>query len=71
MPNPYEDDLTVADEEDLWRRIPRWWIIENRDTGGWRVSSAAFEDHPNGSPMSVFLSTVIRVGGRSPESVTS
>lgn len=36
------DDPTVADEEELWRRIHPEWVVSN--AGGTRVSSAAFKE---------------------------
>lgn len=51
------DDRAIADETPIWRRIsPQWWVRdENR--GGFRVTSQAFQDHRNGSPMSVAIAT--------------
>jgi len=51
----YGDDLTIADDADLWRRIPPWHLVDDQNTGTARISKAASEDHPNGSPMSVTL----------------
>jgi hypothetical protein len=54
----YTDDLTIFDEDELWRRIhPTWWILDE-NIGRIRPTSQAFQDHPNGSPMSVFLEKV-------------
>jgi hypothetical protein len=39
-----DDDRTIPDAEGLWRRIHPSWIVPDRETGGWRVSSAAFID---------------------------
>jgi hypothetical protein len=51
------DDPTIADAEVLWRRIPPWkdWIVWDDNQGRLRPSSMAFQDHPDGTPMSVFL----------------
>lgn len=69
MHEGYEDDSTITDAEDLWRRIPQRWIVPDRETGGSRISSAAFDDHPNGSPMSVYLCSVVLAEGRGPNTV--
>ena len=48
------DDKSIPDENPLWRRIhPEHWVPGGQ--GNFRLSSAAFQDHPNGSPMSVFI----------------
>ncbi len=63
----YEDDLTITDDTDLWRRIPPWHLVEDQNTGTVRISKAAFEDHPNGSPMSVTLAAESLAIDRGPE----
>jgi hypothetical protein len=50
-----DDDPTIPDEAILWRRVPSiHWVMDSR-TLTRRPSSAAFEDHPDGSPMSAAL----------------
>jgi len=49
------DDATIPDEADLWRRIPPWHFVLDQNSGQIRPSSAAFDNDPNGSPMSVVL----------------
>lgn len=46
----YAGDPTILDSADLWRRIPSWHIVYDQNLQRLRPSSAAFEDHPNGSP---------------------
>lgn len=58
------DDATIANESDLWRRIHPTWIVRDENEGGYRVSSAAFDDSPDGSPTSVLLAEVVRQTGR-------
>ena len=58
------DDLTILDEAELWRRIPPHWIIFDKNRGAKRPSSAAFDDHQNGSPMSVLLADLLSEVGR-------
>ena len=65
----YKDDSSILDDAELWRRVPSWHIIEDDNQGGKRISSAAFTDHSNGTPMSVFLGDDVRAAGRSPDSL--
>ena len=53
----YSDDPTIPDDAELWRRIPPWHFVPDENSGQIRPSSATFEDHPDGSPMSVLLAT--------------
>jgi hypothetical protein len=55
MAADYSDDPTIPDNAELWRRIPPWHFVDDRNSGQIRPSSAAFEDDPDGSPMSVIL----------------
>lgn len=57
----YENDATIEDDEVLLRRIypgSGSWIYD-QNLGRTRPTSQAFNDHPNGSPMSVHLSSVL------------
>jgi len=67
----YEDDASILDDADLWRRIPPWHIVDDSNRGGKRISKAAFEDHPDGSPMSVFLGQEVLAAGRDPDSIVA
>lgn len=51
----YGDDPTISDEAELWRRIPPWHVVSDQNSGQRRASSAAFDNDPDGSPMSVVL----------------
>jgi hypothetical protein len=51
----YSDDPTIFDETELWRRIPPRHFVHDQNLQRIRPSSAAFENHPDGSPMSVLL----------------
>lgn len=62
----YVDDHSIPNGAWLLRRIPRCWFYLNENTREWRPSSAAFDDHPNGTPMSVFLSDLLAETGRRP-----
>lgn len=68
-PIGYADDLSILDTEDLWRNIPPFHIVLDKNTGAKRISKAAFEDHPNGSPMSVTLGSEVINAGRQPTDV--
>jgi len=63
----YDDDPTIEDSEEVWRRIPEWHCVPDENRGGLRPSSAAFKNDPDESPMSVFLETVMKESGRPPE----
>jgi hypothetical protein len=52
---PQVDDPTIEDDAPLWRRVPPHHFVLDEQSGSVRPSSAAFEDHPDGSPMSVLL----------------
>jgi hypothetical protein len=70
MPNAgYADDPTIPDPSELWRRIPPKQIVPDENLGGLRPSSAAFDNHRNGSPMSVHLADVLAELGRGPNTV--
>lgn len=67
----YEDDLTIGDEEPLWRRVPPiadTQVIFDPNLGRWRPSSAAFNDSSDGTPMSVTLGGDATHAGVTPES---
>jgi len=54
MVNTDRDDQTIGDDTELLRRIPpRHFYTENN--GSVRPSSAAFENDPNGGPMSIAI----------------
>ena len=65
----YPDDFSIPDSADLWRRIPPQHIVRDENLGRLRPSSAAFENHPNGSPMSVLLADIVQQTGRGPHDV--
>ena len=70
MPGPsLVDDLTIADTAGLWRRVHPAWIVSDDNSGGMRLSSAAFDDSADGSPLSVLLTEVIALTQRSAQDV--
>lgn len=62
----YKDDSNIADEAVLWRRIPPWHFVFDQNLGRWRPKSAAFCNHPNGTPMSILLADLVEQEGRGP-----
>jgi hypothetical protein len=70
MPGPlYADDAGIADSADLWRRLIREWVVPDSNTGGIRISSAAFDDSRDGTPMSVLLADIVAQTRQKPEEV--
>jgi len=65
----YTDDPTIRDDAGLWRRIPPWHCVFDGNLGGVRPSSAAFEDHPDGSSMSVLLAEIVAETRRGAEAI--
>ncbi len=63
----YRDDPSIKDDEGLWRNIPPWHLVRDDTSGTIRISSAAFDDDKDGSPMSVSLAEVVLQHGRNPE----
>ena len=58
------DDTTIANKSHLWRRIHPKWVVWDQNVREKRVTSAAFQDSVDGSPMSVLLADVVRETGR-------
>jgi hypothetical protein len=65
----YQDDLTILDSEVLLRRVPSRHVIWDKKYAQWRAASSAFEDHDNGTPMSVVIEGEVSAQGRQPDSV--
>lgn len=49
----------VRDACKLFRRIPPDWIVYDENLGRYRPTSQAFNDHQDGSPMSVSLGDIL------------
>lgn len=60
------DDTTIGATSVLFRRIPPWHVLFDENMRRWRPKSAAFEDSPGGSPMSVLLEEIVSEMGRVP-----
>lgn len=54
-----QDDLTIANEERLFRRVPLYQIVKDDDTGYARFSSAAFKD----KELSINIESILIKGG--------
>src|SRR6185295_4277610 len=67
-PASYADDPAVEDDAFLWRRVPRQWVIKDENIGGFRPSSAAFQDSSS-SPMSVLIERIVTATQRTPAEV--
>ena len=60
-----DDDATILGDEILWRRVPPWHVVPDQNRVGRTVSSGAFDDDTDGSPMSV----VLAAGAAGPDTV--
>ena len=60
---PPDDDLTISDDDRLFRRVPPNLIVWNDNAGAPEVSSAAFFDSSDGTGMSVSVESVLRDEG--------
>jgi len=70
-PANFADDPAIADDVDLWRRILPRWVVRDENTGELRLSSAAFDDSPDGSPMSVIIEKIAMAQQITPAKVLS
>lgn len=61
----------VADTDETLRRVPSLLVVSDpKVDGGRRASSAAFDDDADGSPMSVYLRSIVEELGLGPDAVT-
>lgn len=69
-PASIPDDPSILDEDLLWRRIAQeHWVKDPKVEGGYRISSAAFENSSDGSGMSVTNGTEALRNGRSTSTI--
>ena len=54
-----DDDLTISDEDRLFRRVPPEWVVCDDNRRPIAVSSAAFSNSSDGSGMSVSIESVM------------
>ena len=59
----WTDDPSILPGDTLWRRIPGWHFVWDANRNSVRASSAAFDNDPDGSPMSVQLAEVLAQHG--------
>ena len=59
---PTGDDPNIPDGTALWRRIPPIWWLKDPGTGQYRLTSEAFDDSRDNTPMSVAIAAEV-VGG--------
>jgi hypothetical protein len=59
-----DDDLSIPNEAELWRRLHPDWIIPAASPGGRRISSQAFQNYPGAMALSVSIAAEV-VGGQS------
>ena len=59
----FSDDPAIDDADELWRRIGRRQdqTIFDNNTNRYRPSSGAFDNHKDGSPMSVDLAKIAKI----------
>jgi hypothetical protein len=58
------DDPSILADDPLWRRVHPTQVIFDKNQGVHRPSSSAFDDHPNGTPMSIVLGKDALAKGR-------
>lgn len=61
------DDPSILADDPLWRRVHPALLVADKNSGSYRPSSAAFADHPNGTPMSIVLGREATAKGRTGE----
>ena len=61
----FQDDLTISDESELWRRINTEWVVPDENGGGYRISSQAFQNYGEDGAMSVQLAEEMKRHGLS------
>ncbi len=64
MSAEYIDDPTIQKDAVLWRRIHPSWCVRDENKGTLRVSSAAFDDSEDGTPLSVLLASLVAASGK-------
>src|SRR5882762_4918514 len=61
----YVDDRGIENAAVLWRRIfPKWVVVDENAGGALRVSSQAFQDSDDATPLSMLLSSIVIASGR-------
>jgi len=55
--NSGHKELSVTENDVLWRRIPPYHVVFEENDNAYRVAKDSFNDSPNGTPMSVFVAS--------------
>lgn len=56
MPDELDlEEVELPETAFLWRRIPPWHYKFEENAGDFRPTTAAFEDNPDGQPMSAYI----------------
>lgn len=63
-PGEPTDDPSILQDDPLWRRVHPNQVVFDSNLGDYRPSSSAFDDHPNGTPMSIVLGKDASAKGR-------
>ena len=63
------DDASIADDDEIWRRIPPSQIIFDENLGRHRPTSNAFKSSSSGHPLSVYVAKLVTESGRTAESI--
>jgi hypothetical protein len=53
----FADDTSIANQHRLWRRVPPGlpWVLWDNNLKRMRITSAAYDDSRDGTPLSVYL----------------
>src|SRR5438067_3314704 len=57
-PNGGLEAFQIEQTDILWRRVPPSHVIFDNNRQRFRPSKDSFNDHPNGTPMSVFIARI-------------
>ena len=63
------DDASIPADAAIWRRIPHWHLVPNGNTGRIQITNKAFDNDPNGDPMSAVWGDAVTKEGRKADSV--
>jgi hypothetical protein len=64
-----DDDRTISDEEHLFRRVHKNWIVEDSNLNELRPTSQAFQNYSGQNAFSVSIESVLSANGMDATSV--